>query len=79
MVLLEEELWGLSLTGDGSHPAVALEVDTTLTAEDGLVRSSVVPVGGGLGEAMATGVETAKEGERWSVMITERDHCKQYP
>lgn len=57
MVVLEEELWWLSfVVFEGHHAAVALEVEPTVLTEDGLVWTSVVPVCGGLGEAMAAGV-----------------------
>ena len=64
MVVLEEELWRLSFVVlERHHAAVTLEVEPTVLTEDGLVRTSVVPVGGGLGETMATGVVAVSERE----------------
>ena len=60
MVLFEEELGRLSLIGDWHHTAVALEIETTFLTEDGLVRSSMVPVIGRLRETMTTGVEAVR-------------------
>ena len=56
MVVLEEKLWRLSFVGDGHHAPVALEVEPTVLTKDGLVGTSMVPVGGRLRETMAAGV-----------------------
>lgn len=58
MVLSVDELWRLFLVSDGPHAAVALEVEPTVLTENGLVRASVMPVVGGLGETVTTDVET---------------------
>ncbi|MCG8621141.1 MAG: hypothetical protein MJE68_03930 [Proteobacteria bacterium] len=64
MVVLEEELWRLSFVVlERHHAAITLEVEPTVLTEDGLVWTSVVPVSGGLGETMATGVVAVSERE----------------
>ena len=64
MVILEEELGRRPLARDGRHATVTLVVEATVLTKDGLIWSSMVPVSGGLGEAMAAGVEATRERER---------------
>ena len=64
MVVLIEELWWLSFVCDGHHASIALKVETTFLTKDCLVRTSVVPVGGRLREAMAAGIVAVRERDR---------------